>query len=416
MAETDPAAVARLLKPRSVAIVGASDDPRSIGGNVLGNLERAGFAGELHLVSRTKAEISGRPCVASIDDLPPGLDAVVPIHSRRRTGAEADRLLEGGPGRVIALDSLELRAVSIPMRHRFRRVDRRDVLLVRGPSGWGEFSPFAEYPPEVTHRWLAAALELAHGDLPAPGRETVEINVTIPTVDGETAAGIVRTSGARTAKVKVGEPGQSAEEDLERLRAVAQALGDGGRIRIDANAAWDLDTATRYLSAMESFDIEYAEQPVATVEEMVELRRRVTVPLAADELIRQRPNPLRVVEEGGADYVIVKVQPLGGVAPTLDLAARAGVPVVVSSALETSVGMYGGLLAASLIEPPTACGLNTVSLLGGDVTTDSLVAEEGKIRVRRPEPDPGLLERWAADDETTAELVRRLREAARLFQ
>ncbi len=301
------------------------------------------------------------------------------------------------------------------MKHRFRRIDHRDAILLRGPAGWGEFSPFPEYPAEVTHRWLAAALELACASLPEPGREEVEINVTIPVVDPETAAAIAAASGARTAKVKVGDPGTSEEEDLARIAAVAAALGPGGRIRVDVNGSWDLETATARLLRMEGFDLEYAEQPVATVEEMVELRRRVAVPLAADELVRRSADPLRVVAEGGADVVVLKVQPLGGVARTLDLARRAGVPVVVSSALETSVGMYGGLLAASLLETPVACGLNTVSMLAADITTDPLIAEGGRIRVRRPEPDPELLDRWAADRDTKGDMMRRLRAAASLL-
>jgi O-succinylbenzoate synthase len=215
--------------------------------------------------------------------------------------------------------------------------------------------------------------------------------------------------------VKVGDPGQSEDDDLARIEAVAGALGPEGRIRVDVNGAWDLETAASRLARMERFDLEYAEQPVATVEEMVELRRRVTVPLAADELVRRSSDPLRVVTEGGADVVVLKVQPLGGVARTLELARRAGVPVVVSSALETSVGMYGGLLAASLLETPVACGLNTVSMMAADVTADPLIAEGGRIRVRRPEPDPELLARWAADRDTTGEMMRRLRAAAALL-
>ncbi|HLV90887.1 MAG: o-succinylbenzoate synthase [Acidimicrobiales bacterium] len=314
---------------------------------------------------------------------------------------------------IDTLGSFDVRVVSLPMRHRFRGIDRRDVVLLRGSSGWGEFSPFAEYPPEVTRRWLGAALEAATGELPAPGRNVVEVNVTVPVVDPETAARIVHESGARTAKVKVGDPGQGEGDDLARLEAVADALGEGGRIRVDVNGAWDVETAARRLTAMERFDLEYAEQPVATVGEMVELRRRVSVPLAADELIRRSDDPLEVVEKGGADYIVVKVQPLGGVAAALDLARRAGVPAVVSSALETSVGMYTGLLAASLLERPMACGLNTVAMLAGDVTADPLVARDGWIEVHRPQPDPDLLDRWAAPPDVADEMIRRLHDAAR---
>jgi o-succinylbenzoate synthase len=313
------------------------------------------------------------------------------------------------------LESIELHPVRIPMRHRFRRVEHREAVLVRGPHGWGEFSPFPEYPPEVTSRWLAAALELACTELPLPGRSHVEVNVTVPAVAPGIAAEIVSESGALTAKVKVGEPGQEEAEDMQRLEAVASALGPGGRIRIDANAAWDVETAARRINEFSRFDLEYVEQPVASFEEMRELRRRVSVPLAADELVRWSPDPLRVVSEDAADVVILKVQPMGGVARVLDIARRSPVPVVISSALETSVGMFGGLLAASLLATPAVCGLNTVSMLEGDVTRDSLVAVAGRIEVRRPEPDRELLERWVPDRETIGDMLRRLRAAASML-
>lgn len=301
------------------------------------------------------------------------------------------------------------------MRHRFRRVDRREVVLIKGPSGWGEFSPFPDYPPEVTTRWLAAALELACGALPEPGRSEVRVNVTIPAVDPDTAAGLVTESGADTAKVKVGDPGEDESTDLARLEAVRAALGEGGRMRVDVNAAWDMETAVARLEQLVGFDLEYVEQPVATIEEMKELRRRVPVPLAADELVRQSPRPLQVIEEGAADVLVMKVQPMGGVAPVLELASAAGIPVVISSALETSVGMYGGLLAASLIDTPYACGLGTVALLDGDPTAEPLIPQGGVLQVRRPEPDPELMERWRCDRDTAALLLRRLRSAAELL-
>lgn len=313
------------------------------------------------------------------------------------------------------LEALDLFPVRIPMRHRFRRVDHREAVLIRGPSGWGEFSPFPDYPPEVTTRWLAAALELACGDLPSPGRATIPVNVTVPAVDPATATRLVKASGASTAKVKIADPGDDEASDRARLDAVVEALGEGGRVRVDVNASWDLDTATRRLQAMEEYRLEYVEQPVATLEEMRTLRRRVAVPLAADELVRQSPHPLRVIEEGGADILILKVQPMGGVIRVLDLAGRAGVPVVISSALETSVGMYGGVLAASLIDSPYAFGLGTVSLLEGDPTLDPLLARDGQLEVRRPEPDPRLLEEWRPERARSADLLRRLRAAAEVL-
>lgn len=302
------------------------------------------------------------------------------------------------------------------MRQRFRRVDHREAVLLRGPAGWGEFSPFPDYPPQVTSRWLAAALELACSDLPAPGRERIPVNVTIPAIDPVTAVALVRESGATTAKVKIGDPGQTEEDDLERVGAVREALGDGGGLRVDVNASWDLETAIRRIEKLAHFDLQYVEQPVATLADMKKLRRRVGVPLAVDELVRQSPYPLQAIEEGAADVLILKVQPLGGVSRVLDLAARSSVPVVLSSALETSVGMYAGLLAASLVpDLRYACGLGTVALIAGDPTPSPLIPTDGYLEVRRPEPDPELLERWRPDRDRGAEMLRKLRAAAELL-
>lgn len=314
------------------------------------------------------------------------------------------------------LEALELHPVRIPMRHRFRRVDHREAILIGGPSGWGEFSPFPDYPPQVTTRWLAAALELACGRLPPPGRADVPVNVTIPAVGPETAFALVVESGAGTAKVKIGDPGDSPGEDEARLSAVRDALGEGGRIRVDVNASWDVDTAARRLESLRGFDLEYAEQPVGSLEEMAELRKRIDIPIAADELVRQSSRPLQVIEEGAADVLVLKVQPMGGVARVLDLADRSTIPVVISSALETSVGMYGGLLAASLLpELPYACGLGTVALIEGDPTLSPLIPIDGTLEVRRPEPDRDLLERWRPDRARASHMLRRLRAAAEVL-
>ena len=315
-----------------------------------------------------------------------------------------------------ALEALELHPVRIPMRQRFRRVDHREAVLLKGPRGWGEFSPFPDYPPEVTTRWLAAALELACGELPRPGRTFVPVNVTVPAVDPETAVALVRESGAGTAKVKIGDPGQNEEEDVARVAAVRAALGPKGKLRVDVNASWDLETAIRRIRRLEEFDLEYVEQPVATLAEMKDLRSKVPVPIAADELVRQSPHPLRVIDEGAADILVLKVQPMGGVSRVLDLANRSTIPVVISSALETSVGMYGGLLAASLIDDlPYACGLGTVALIEGDPTRDPLVPVDGMLEVRRPEPDPELLARWRPERDRGAEMLRKLRAAAEVL-
>ncbi len=319
-------------------------------------------------------------------------------------------MIDGG------LDALELHPVMIPLRHRFRRVDFREAVLIRGPRGWGEFSPFPEYPPQVTTRWLAAALELACAETPSPGRPKVAVNVTIPAVEPATATALTKESGATTAKVKIGNPGDSEADDIARLAAVAEALGPDGAIRVDVNASWDLETAITRLENLQQFNLDYVEQPVATSSEMKALKSAVDVRIAADELVRNSPHPLAVIEEGLADVLVLKVQPMGGIGRVLELAARSSIPVVISSALETSVGMYGGLLAASLIgDELLPHGLGTVALNAGDPTLDPLVPIDGFIEVRRPSPTPELLERWRPDRDRSAEMLRRVRAAAEVL-
>ncbi len=311
---------------------------------------------------------------------------------------------------------LEIHAVCLPMRLRFRGVMWREALLIRGPVGWGEFSPFPEYGPDMTCRWLAAALESACTPWPDAVRTEVAVNVTVPAVDPEAAFALVAGSGCSTAKVKVAEPGQHLDEDVARVAAVRQAVGPTGKVRVDANAGWTLEEAELAITRLDEYDLEFVEQPVRTIADMGELKGRVGVPIAADEVVRLAFDPMEVVEAGAADLLVLKVQPLAGVHRALDIAKRSRMPVVVSSALETSVGLAGGLaLAAALETLPYACGLGTASLLGGDVSHDRLEPVNGFIPVRRPEPDPELLEEWAADRETELRLMRRYREAAEML-
>jgi o-succinylbenzoate synthase len=291
-----------------------------------------------------------------------------------------------------------VRAFAIPMRTRFRGITRREGALIEGPAGWGEFSPFAEYGPRECARWLACALEAAVTGWPAPVRDRVPVNVTVPAVGPEQARAIVAGSGCRTAKVKVAEPGQPESADLARVRAVREALGPAGKLRVDANGAWDVDQAARMLGALSQFGLEYAEQPCATLPELAALRQRTDVPLAADESIRRAEDPLAVRAAGAADIVVIKAQPLGGVRAALEIARSAGLPAVVSSALESSVGLAAGVaLAAALPDLDYACGLATMSLLTGDVTAEPLAELDGGLPVRPAHPDPAELARWSAD-------------------
>ncbi len=293
-----------------------------------------------------------------------------------------------------------LRAFAIPMRTKFRGITVREGALIEGPAGWGEFSPFPEYGPRESARWLASAIESATVPWPEPVRDRIPVNVTVPAVGPERARQIVAGSGCRTAKVKVAEKGRAESEDAERVAAVRDALGPGGRIRVDANGGWSVAAAARMLRRLGAYSLEYAEQPCATLEELAELRRLVDIPVAADESIRKAEDPLRVRAAGAADIVMVKAQPLGGVRAALRVADACGLPVVVSSAVDTSVGLAAGLaLAAALPELPYACGLATMSLLAGDVTAAPLAESGGELPVRRPAVDPAELARWEADPE-----------------
>jgi o-succinylbenzoate synthase len=291
-----------------------------------------------------------------------------------------------------------MRAFAIPMPVRFRGVTVREGALIEGPAGWGEFSPFAEYGPRECARWLASALEAATGGWPEPVRNQIPVNVTVPAVGPEQAIRIVAGSGCQTAKVKVAERGQAEAEDVERVEAVREALGPAGKIRVDANGAWDARQAERMLRRLAAFGLEYAEQPCATLAELAELRRHIDIPIAADESIRRAEDPLRVRAADAADIVVLKVQPLGGVRAALQVAEACGLPVVVSSAVDTSVGLAAGVaLAAALPQLPYACGLATMALLAGDVTVDPLVPDQGELPIRRPAVDAGQLARFAAD-------------------
>lgn len=299
-----------------------------------------------------------------------------------------------------ASDTLQARgtAYAIPMRTRFRGVTAREGFLVHGPAGWGEFSPFAEYGPAECSRWWAACREAAVDGWPQPRRAWIPVNATVPAVGPSDAHRIVAESGCRTAKVKVAERGQSLAEDIARVEAVRDALGPGGHLRVDANGAWDVDTATRAIRELDRFTLEYAEQPCATLADLARLRRAVDVPVAADESVRRAEDPLRVRAADAADIVVLKAQPLGGVRQALEIAEACGLPVVVSSAVETSVGLAAGVaLAAALPELRHACGLATMSLLTADVCAEPLVPEEGALPVRRPDVDTDRLAAVAVD-------------------
>ncbi|HST66138.1 MAG TPA: o-succinylbenzoate synthase, partial [Mycobacteriales bacterium] len=268
------------------------------------------------------------------------------------------------------------------------------------------FAPFAEYDDAESARWLAAAVEAAWTGWPAARRATVPVNATVPAVPAAAVPGVLaRFPGCTTVKVKVAQAGQVLADDVARVAAVRDGLGPTGRIRVDANAAWSVPAAVTALTALAPYGLEYAEQPCATLPELAALRRELggAVAIAADESVRKASDPARVAVAGAADLVVLKVAPMGGVAAALRVAAGCGLPVVVSSALDTSVGIAAGLaLAAALPELPYACGLGTVGLMATDVTSDPLLPRAGALPVGPVTPDPALLAELAAPPDVHA--------------
>ncbi|HEY1106364.1 MAG TPA: o-succinylbenzoate synthase [Agromyces sp.] len=314
-----------------------------------------------------------------------------------------------------SLDDLlaSARVVALPLVTRFRGIDVREAMVFEGPRGWTEFSPFAEYGDDEASAWLAAAIDFGWNAPPTALRDRIPVNATVPAVDPDSVPAVLaRFAGCRTAKVKVAGSDQTLAQDVARVRAVREVLGPEGRVRVDANGGWNVDEAEHAIHALAPFDLEYVEQPCATVDELAEIRRRtkyMDIPIAADESVRRADDPLAVAEAGAADLLVIKAQPLGGIRRALAIVEEAGLPVVVSSALDTSVGLaMGAQLAASVPSLEFDCGLGTASLLAADVTGSPLVAEGGSIAVGRIVPDPVLLDRYEATEERVDWWIERL--------
>jgi len=280
-----------------------------------------------------------------------------------------------------------LRVIALPTRTNFRGVIVREVALMQGPQGWGEFSPFLEYDDNECRPWLASAIEAATVARPARYRDSVAVNGIIPEInDKKEIESLMRTfSGAKTFKVKVGK---NLTEDVIRVARVFSNAPKAA-IRIDVNGLWSVDEALTNLYAYyeEIGPFQYVEQPCATVEELRELKRKIKIPLriAADEVIRKAPDPFAVDLTDAADVVMLKVQPLGGIQRCLDIANHHGLPVVVSSALESAIGIEYGLdLAASISDLTLDCGLATGSLLASDVAAHEI--SDGKITLGQISP------------------------------
>jgi o-succinylbenzoate synthase len=288
-----------------------------------------------------------------------------------------------------------LHVVALPMRVRFRGITTREVALIEGPAGWGEFGAFVEYPAAEASAWLASGIEAAYREPPPARRDRIPINATVPAVAAARVSEVLaRFPGARTAKVKVAEPGQTLVDDVDRVNAVRELVAT---VRVDANGGWSVEEAVRAATALTADGpLEYLEQPCATVAELAELRRRVDLPIAADESIRKADDPLAVVRAHAADIAVLKVAPLGGVSALLDIAAQIDIPVVVSSALDSAVGIAAGLsAAAALPQLRHACGLGTGGLFLEDVA-DVAPPVDGNLAVESVTPDPARLQELCA--------------------
>lgn len=313
-----------------------------------------------------------------------------------------------------------VRVVALPLVTRFRGITVREAALWEGPAGWTEFSPFIEYGDDEASHWLAAAYDFG-GNEPPSGRRAVDrvrVNATIPAVSPDRVAGLLATfPGCRTAKIKVAEPGQTLAHDLARVALVRQVMGPDARLRVDANGGWSLDEARVATEELRQYTLEYMEQPCASVDELHDLRAlNLGIPIAADESIRKASDPLLVRDRNAADVIVVKAAPLGGISRAIDLVEQVGLPAVVSSALETSVGLAMGAFLAAALPDTYDAGLGTASLLAADVTRESLIASGGSIDVRRVVPDHDLLATHNAGAERTSWWVERITRCHRLLE
>jgi len=298
------------------------------------------------------------------------------------------------------------RVVSVGLRTKFRGVTQREALLFEGPNGWAEWNPFIEYSDAEAKLWLDAAIEFAFAELPPLVRTRIGINATLAAVEPDAVERALTPFGEfRTIKIKVAETGQDISQDLARIIKVSQIYPQA-RIRLDANGGYTVDQATTMASKLleNGISLDYFEQPCATVAELISVRENFArnaspIKIAADESVRRATDPLEVARAQAADILVLKAAPLGGITRALEISREAGLPVVVSSAIDTSVGISMGLhLAAALPELEFDCGLGTAAMLIGDVTREPLIAKDGYLEVRRVDVDADRLQVFAAED------------------
>ncbi len=308
------------------------------------------------------------------------------------------------------------------MLTKFRGLSHREALIFKGTKRWAEFSAFIEYSDQEASNWLSAALSFANQELPKMNRTSIGVNATLPAVTPDQVESVLTKFGEfKTVKIKVGEVGQPLMADVLRVLKVAESFPDC-KIRLDANGNFSPEQAIVLLRQLPLERIDYFEQPCATITELVELKKtigeqKLSVLIAADESIRKAEDPLEVARQGAADIVMLKVQPLGGIEKCLEIAKQTGLPAVVSSALETSIGLsQGAYLAAAVPELEFDCGLGTLSLMESDITANPLTAVSGSITPREVEPDLALLEKYRASAERTQWWLARLERCYELLE
>jgi o-succinylbenzoate synthase len=315
------------------------------------------------------------------------------------------------------------RVVSLPLRNKFRGLTQREVLIFEGPEGWAEWAPFIEYPDEEAAAWLTAAIEFGYSKLPDVARQKIPVNATLPAVAPDQVAAILARFGSfGTVKIKVAEAGQSQAEDIQRIKAVRD-IYPNAKLRLDANGNLSVDQALELIRDLDSQEIplEYFEQPVETIAELAEVKLtlakdQIPVKIAADESVRKVTDPLAVAQANAADILVLKVAPLSGISRSLEIAKDAGLPVVISSALDSSIGIsMGAHLAALLPELNFDCGLGTAALLAGDVTREPLMPIDGQIDVKRVNVDQEKLQIFQADDHRVDWWLERLERVYKLL-
>ena len=307
-----------------------------------------------------------------------------------------------------SLDDVWERAhvVQLPMNIRFRGIMQREAMLIDGPHGWSEWGAFLEYGPAESAMWLASAFEMGWVGPPALSREWVPVNGTIPACDPARVPELLdRYSGISTVKVKVAEKGQNLDDDCARVRAVREARPDIN-IRVDANGGWTVAEAHEAVRRfLHDGPLDYVEQPCPHLEDLADLRKvladeGLSARIAADESIRKASDPYRAIRMGAIDVAVVKAAPLGGPRNVIAVAEEArkhGVAVTVSSAIDSVVGMYAGLCAASAVDSQPA-GLATGALMAGDVG-DRRPIVDGMMAVELRTPDPDALARYRAPED-----------------